>query len=248
MRDKQDILKEIRRIAAANDGKPVGVRKFETETGIAEHEWRGVHWARWSDALSEAGFSPLEWTTGSSVDEILEEMVKLVRKFGRYPTNSEVLLSKRSNDKIPTPKALVRKLGTKVDAISKLKDYCSSRDECADLCAVLDGAIDDAGIKSAFDEDQAGTGASKPSGHVYLVKSGRLYKIGQTANRWQRINQLDRQTSEGIEDVIHTIAAFDDAQGIEKYWHQRFQEKCVKGEWFNLSPNDIRAFKKRKWM
>jgi len=81
-----------------------------------------------------------------------------------------------------------------------------------------------------------------------LVKSGRLYKIGQTANRWQRMNQLDKQTSEGIAEVIHTIVAFDDAPGIERYWHQRFEGKCVKREWFDLSADDIRAFKKRKFM
>ena len=198
MKDKQFILSEIQRTAAINNGTPFGVRRFETETGIAEHDWRGAHWARWSDALAEAGFGPLEWTTGSSVAEILEELAKLVRQYRRYPTNSEILLSKRKNEKIPTPKALVRKLGARADAIRKLCDYCSSRDEKADVLAIL--AEENLQAAAEDDPTKSNIGARKlrPSGHVYLVKSGRLYKIGQTANRWQRMNQLDRQTSEGI--------------------------------------------------
>ncbi len=248
MKDKQYILSEIRRTAAQNDGKPVGMDRFRTETGIVEHQWRGVYWARWSDALSEAGFEPLEWTIGSSVEEILQVMAKLVLYYGRYPTNSEILLAKRANEKIPTPNALRRRLGTKADTIKKLRDYCSSREDCAEIFAILAKENIQAGDQDEAAKGRIAAGKVKPSGHVYLVKSGRLYKIGQTANRWQRMNQLDKQTSEGIDEVIHTIAAFDDASGIERYWHQRFEGKCVKREWFDLSADDIRAFKKRKWM
>lgn len=248
MKDKQYILSEIRRIAAQNDGNPVGMDRFRTETGIVEHQWRGVHWARWSDALSEAGFEPLEWVTGSSVEEILQMLAKLVRQYGRYPTNSEILLDKRANARIPTPNSVRRKVGKKAETIKKLRDYCSSREGYADVSAILAQKNIGADSEDGVTESKIGAAKLKPSGHVYLVKSGRLYKIGQTANRWQRMNQLDKQTSEGIDEVIHTIAAFDDAPGIERYWHQRFGEKCVKGEWFDLSVDNIRAFKKRKWM
>ena len=117
MRDKQFILNEIRRIAIHNDGKPVGADRFRTETGIGLHEWRGVHWARWSDALSEAGFEPLEWTVGSTVEEILEILAKLVRQYGRYPTVNEILIEKRTNQAVPGPAALHGKLGAKAEAI-----------------------------------------------------------------------------------------------------------------------------------
>lgn len=43
MKDKQFIIGEIRRTAVLNGGKPVGQTKFRTETGIAPHEWFGVH-------------------------------------------------------------------------------------------------------------------------------------------------------------------------------------------------------------
>jgi hypothetical protein len=132
--------------------------------------------------------------------------------------------------------------------VQRVYDYCSSRDECADVAALLVPELIAQKPKSPTAATNSEAGKPTASGHVYLVKSGKLYKIGQTANRWQRMNQLDKQTSEGIDEVVHTIAAFDDAPGIEHYWHKRFEDKGVKGEWFDLSAEDIRAFKKRKWM
>ncbi|MBV9991458.1 MAG: hypothetical protein JOZ72_09205 [Alphaproteobacteria bacterium] len=56
--NKQTVVDEIKRIALANKGKPPGEKLFRTETGIRQHEWRGKYWARWGDALRDAGF---EW-------------------------------------------------------------------------------------------------------------------------------------------------------------------------------------------
>lgn len=247
MRDKQFIINEIRRIAALNGGEPVGVRRFETETGIAEHEWRGTHWARWSDALSAAGFAPLEWTTGSTVEEILEVLAKLVQIYGRYPTVSEILIEKKHNSAVPTPNAVTRKLGAKAEAIEKLRDYCSSREEHAEIYKILSQEIADRGPEHSRNEGKTSAGKASVSGFVYLVKSGRLYKIGFSENHWRRKGELHKQTSEGITE-IHTIAAIDDAPGIERYWHERFNEKRRHGEWFELSAEDVSSFRKRKTM
>lgn len=42
-----------------DSGIPLGRSRFAAETGIHEHDWRGRFWARWSDALREAGLSQL---------------------------------------------------------------------------------------------------------------------------------------------------------------------------------------------
>jgi hypothetical protein len=66
---KQEILDEIKRTAAANGGKPPGSRTFATETGIQESEWLGKHWARWGDAVHEAGLVPNQRTADSTRSE-----------------------------------------------------------------------------------------------------------------------------------------------------------------------------------
>jgi len=59
------ILQEIKRTTQANGGKPLRKIKFESETGIKRFDWFGIYWARWSDALREAGctHSPVPVTT-----------------------------------------------------------------------------------------------------------------------------------------------------------------------------------------
>jgi hypothetical protein len=57
MFDKKHILEEIKRTTEANGGVPLGWRKFQTETGIRDHDWQ-KHWARWGEAQVEAGFTP----------------------------------------------------------------------------------------------------------------------------------------------------------------------------------------------
>lgn len=247
MRDKQFILGEIKRTAELNAGTPLGQTQFRADSGIREGEWKGVYWTRWSDALSEAGYRPLEWNVAIDEMQMIEEIAKLTRRLGRYPTKYDVLLAKKSIDRIPSPSALFRRIGGKPKIIEKLITFCSSNEEFEDICPVLSCEIIDTPPKVEMVKSVNRPNKVDPSGYVYLVKSGRRYKIGQTSNHWQRKSELHKQTAEGITE-IHTIAAIDDAPGIEKYWHERFKEKRQHGEWFDLSAEDISAFKKRKFM
>jgi hypothetical protein len=248
MRDKQFILSEIRRTADLNNGKPLGQKAFLTATGIAVHEWCGVHWARWGDALLEAGFEPLEWTGAVDEENIFDALIPLIRKYGRYPTKAEILIEKRGNAQIPAPNVMLRRFGERANVIQQIRDYCAEGNAYADVAGILTKEPIGTSSKPAAHPPKAEAAKQKQSGYVYLVKSGKLYKIGLSIeNPFRRKSELHKQTSEGITD-IHTISAIDDAPGIEKYWHERFKEKRQNGEWFDLSAGDISAFKKRKFM
>jgi hypothetical protein len=53
--NKEHILAEIKRTAVLNGGVALGKDRFFQETGIKSSDWIGKLWARWGDAVKEAG-------------------------------------------------------------------------------------------------------------------------------------------------------------------------------------------------
>lgn len=80
-------------------------------------------------------------------------------------------------------------------------------------------------------------------GGVYLLKSGRFYKIGKASVFDRRIKQIKLQQPEPVE-VVHKIYTHD-AHEAERQWHKRFASKRKNGEWFELSEADVAEFRQR---
>jgi hypothetical protein len=105
--NKPHIFQEIRRTAATNRGVPLGARRFATATGITESDWLGKRWARWGDALREAGFSPNRLQSAYDNKELLEKYAKLAQELGRLPTANDLRLKDRLDDNFPNQKQLM---------------------------------------------------------------------------------------------------------------------------------------------
>jgi hypothetical protein len=239
--NKQHILDEIKRTAAANGGVPLGRERFFGETGIKPHDWLGKFWARWGDAIREAGFEPNELQSAYSEDLLIEKFITLARDLGRFPVAAELRMKARSDDGFPSHNSFTR-FGSKQQLAAKILDYCKDRTGYEDMiawCAPIATRPVSADGKDQIDSDEV-------VGFVYLMKSGRHYKIGRSNAAGRRQYELAIQMPEKLV-TLHIIRT-DDPPGIEEYWHRRFADKRKNGEWFDLSTADVTAFRRRKFM
>ena len=240
--DKQHILKEIKRTARENGGKPLGMNRFWKATGIKESDWRGKHWENFGDAQEEAGFS--RNSKQGAYDEILliEKFISLMRELKRFPTVAALRMKTRSDATFPSSKTFVRFGDAKQQRVAKIRAYCNGRAGYEDVLAICDTAIAATGPVEV-DRD---SGSQESFGFVYLMKSGRYYKIGRTNHVGGRERDLSIQLPDKV-STVHSIRT-DDPTGIEAYWHKRFEPKRKNGEWFDLTAADVTAFERRTFM
>jgi len=237
--NKEHILNEIKQLAAANNGKPPGRLTLERETGIRMHEWQR-HWARWNDAIREAGFEPNQKTVAYDESYLLKKFISLTREIGRLPASSDLRLKVCNDPEFPTEKTY-RRFGAKQQLVARLLSFAKESAGYGDIVALCEAAGFNANSKERANEPPI-----VDIGFVYLIKSGHYYKIGRSNAVGRRERELAIQLPEKS-NTVHSIRT-DDPVGIENYWHRRFESKRKNGEWFNLSAQDISAFKRRKFM
>lgn len=239
--NKQHVLAEIKRTAQENGGAPLGWKRFFSETGIRYHDWFGKYWSRWGDAVREAGFEPNKLTEAYGDELLIEKYIGLVRDLGRIPVKGELRLKKRRDASFPNEKAFER-FGSKGQLIAKVLEYCTIHAGFDDVAPLFRQVPLDR-AETPHEQENA---EIEVIGAIYLLKSGRYYKIGRTNALGRREYELAIQLPAKAK-TVHVIRT-DDPTGIEAYWHNRFAAKRSNGEWFELGASDVQAFKRRKFM
>jgi hypothetical protein len=231
------ILREIKRLADENNGQPPGVRAFENVTGIRQSDWRGVYWARWSDALAEAGLSANAMQHALDREFILEKLAHACRYFGKVPTFAEQRLYRRQVDPtFPNDKTVNRNFRGS-ELAEGIREWVGDKSDFADVAAILpevSGAQDPSSYRRPPEE-----------GLVYLIRSGSHFKIGRSETLERRVKEITVALPEAV-TLVHTIRT-DDPSGIEAHWHRRFADRRANGEWFKLTATDVAAFRRRKY-
>jgi Meiotically up-regulated gene 113 len=236
--NKQHILDEIKRTAKVN-GEPLGVARFFQETGIKESDWHGKFWARWGDALREAGFEPNELNKAYPEHKLIEKFISLIRELNRFPVRGEVKIKSHTDESFPSHNVFAR-FGSKQQLARRILAYCEEHPGYEDVAAYCQPITSRQEPVERNDTDEAAIG------FVYLMKSGKFYKLGRSNAAGRREYELSIQMPQKL-TTVHTIRT-DDPVGIEGYWHQRFEAKRQNGEWFDLSVADVKAFTRRKFM
>jgi hypothetical protein len=134
---KKHILDEIKRTAAANGGEALGLRRFETETGIRLTDW-SKFWARWADAIREAGLTPKEFSAAYDNATLLECFAKLTREMGRLPAWSDLKLKTYNDPSFPSEKVF-RRFKKKEELVRQLVEHCRAKGGWEDVIALCEG-------------------------------------------------------------------------------------------------------------
>jgi Meiotically up-regulated gene 113 len=150
---------------------------------------------------------------------------------------------KARQDKNFPSRTVFARLGSKVERVRRLLAYCTQTSGFDDVATICRSIVDEDNEKP---REEAESGTEPPIGYVYLAKMGKYYKIGHTGSVGRRQYEIALQLPEKL-TLVHSITT-DDPSGIEVYWHKRFEPKRANGEWFELSAQDVRAFKRRTFM
>jgi hypothetical protein len=240
--NKQHIIAEIVRTAEKNGGQPLGKKRFQDETGIKDSDWLGKYWARWGDAVKEAGYQPNELQGSYEEEWLIEQFISFIREIGRVPVAAELRLKAHTDKSFPHQTTFRKGLGNKAELVTKVLGYCRERNGYDDVVSICESV--ERTVTKAYEVEDAEEDSDY--GYVYLIKSGRYYKIGRSNSVGRREYELSIQLPEKA-TTEHTITT-DDPSGIEAYWHRRFNDRRKNGEWFELTSKDVAAFKRRKFM
>ena len=240
--DKKEIIAEIKRTATKNKGKPFGQNLFEKTTGINISSWRGKYWRNWGDALEEAGFERNQLNQAYDDKDMIHCITLLTRKIKQFPTCDDIKIEKHTNKAFPGYDA-IKRLGNPNKRLELVRKYATSKSEYSDILKLLPESK-----PITHDEYLKIPKTEKTDGFVYMVKEqySKHFKIGKTFDIPRRHREIALELPGDLKKV-HSIRT-DDPSGIETYWHKRFADKRVKGEWFALTLDDIKAFKRRKFM
>ena len=166
---KAHILQEIKRTAEANDGKPLGAQRFESETGIKPSDWKGRYWARWGDANREAGYTPNELSKPGDNAMLLQKYAEFAQELGHLPVDAELSLKRRNDCAFPSPKAF-RQFGTKLGLVQRVGDYCLHFAGYKDVVRLCQEYASQPQHESDNEPDRR----EDETGFVYLIKAGRF--------------------------------------------------------------------------
>jgi hypothetical protein len=241
---RDEIIAEIRKYVAANAGKIPGSRAFESATRIKESSWRGRYWARWTDAIRDAGLEPGVWNQKIPEDDMVRKLTVYVATLGRFPTWDEINLHARQTAGFPVAVTIKRRFGGMLRLAGALLEIARSdgNDLLAKLCEERLNRVD---------EREATTNAKReahvpPLGFVYLKYSPslRLYKIGKANDPKKRGVGISLLLPHDLipKHEIRTDCPFL----LEKYWEQRFRAKKKQGEWYDLTSAEVETFKSRR--
>jgi hypothetical protein len=244
---KEDLIQHLRRTARGNGGRPPGESRFYRETKLSKNSLWDAGIRSYGDLCELAGLPRNRFLQQRMTpDQLFEPLAILTAKLQRFPDNTDRKIARRGDASFPGYEAYRRAQDAKGPLEHQLLDWCRSRPEHSVAAEIVQSHI------SRQDGRPRRLAQSRKTvnGYVYLMRygnSGRDYKLGMTEQVSRRHAQISGMFPGDLR-IVHVIET-DDPAGIERYWKRRFESKRIqdKDEIFRLLPEDVAAFKWRKY-
>ena len=239
MMSKEDILSEIRRVAQERGGR-VGLAAFLKTTGIPEKQTFGRHWATWNEALTEAGIAMTSFRRPRTAEaSVLEAVAQSIQRLKKWPTENELSLERHRNSSFPSLKVF-RRLRRSGSLTPKVQAHSAGRPDLVDAARIASQQ------SMQTVPEVSPIGRAPVQGYVYMMRSGRRYKIGHTTSPSRRHREVRLDLPDPT-SLVHSIET-NDPSGIDSCWHHRFESKQVRDtEFFTVDASEVAAFKRRKY-
>ncbi|KKR85824.1 MAG: hypothetical protein UU32_C0032G0003 [Candidatus Woesebacteria bacterium GW2011_GWB1_41_10] len=235
MLTKKDIISELQKYSE-EIGKTPGEKAFYENTNVGIWD-RMKYWSNYGELVNQAGLTPNKFdNTQYSKEELCDIFIRTIREKGKWPTRGYLDVKHTNDSAFPSSATFYRKLGLTNTLAQTILDYINNRKGFEDVIKICN-SVPEKNKKPDESTEEEGI----ISGFVYLGKQHGDYKIGKAKDINRRRDDITLLGSEPFE-LIHAIET-DDMNGIEKYWHNRFKTKNLRGEWFKLNPTDTKAFK-----
>ena len=235
---KEEYLELIRK-HAADAGGSIGLRQFCRATRMPEKHFVQFGFSNWNAAVAAAKL-PLAsfFRPRTPENEVVEAFTRLVARLGKWPTENDMKLERQQDNTFPSLQ-VVRRSSQSGALARHVATFCEGKPDLVSVAAL-------AAERISQGAELPRTGQAHVEGYVYMMRSGRRYKIGRTTSPARRHREVRLDLPDPT-DLVHTIPT-DDPPGIEEYWHRRFKDKRVRDtEFFELSGADVVAFKSRKY-
>lgn len=236
---KDEIIKELQNYTKENGGKTPSEEKFYKNTEIVMND-RAKYWSNYGELVVEARLTPNKFdNTKYDRNQLCEMFIQIIREKGKWPTRGALDVKHHNDSSFPYSSTFYKKLGLTSNLARTIFNFIKDKQNYNDITDICNIAIE-----KYKDQDTTNEDMGLINGFVYLGKQHGSYKIGHTKDTIRRREDITLLGSEPFESV-HEIKT-DDMNGVEKYWHNRFKSKLKRGEWFNLSVADVKAFKSWK--
>ncbi|MDE3068711.1 MAG: GIY-YIG nuclease family protein [Verrucomicrobiota bacterium] len=243
---KEQLIEQLQRVTRDNGGRPPGESRFYREAKLTKESLWDADICSYGDLCELAGLPRNRLQQQMTPDQLFEPLALLTAKLKRFPNHTDREMARRRDVAFPSYEAY-RTAQDKSGALElQLLDWCRSRPEHSAALEIME-----AHVSQQDGRPQPTRRGQRPvNGYVYLMRygnSGRDYKLGMTERVERRHAQISGMFPGDVR-VIHVIET-DDPAGIERYWKRRFESKRVpdKDEIFRLLPEDVAAFKWRKY-